>query len=387
MSLGIGLGAFMQGFEQGQGLRQKIDDNNRREKQRADLAQIQKDAEAKFDDLMTDDAFDYMMRRQAMVYLRNGDVEKAQKLRGFADDATTRQGTKLFAGALRAYQLGDKKTGRNFLEQLLNLDGYGPKGATFELTETEHPQLKQGTVVTMTGKDGGTSQFFIPEGKEAEALAAVANPIARFEAQTAEEQQQRKRAEGLEDYERKKEIDSSHSAAGKYTRQNAVADLEKIYDGDRLSERPLFADLPAQERERLIAERMKMVQGGDGANPAAPAPAAKKVIVDTRTGERVPAGMGQNGGAGQETGPAPAGFGSAPSQRQPTAAPAAPAQATQQHRAPPTRQEMLQDAAAHMREGGNPEYIAQRLMNAGVPRNEWPDEMKPMMANPAGFGP
>jgi len=45
---------------------------------------------------------------------------------------------------------------------------------------------------------------------------------------------------------------------------------------------------------------------------------------------------------------------------------------------------MLRDAADHMANQGNPEAIAQRLLNAGIPEEEWPEPVRQAMRARAG---
>lgn len=429
MSFGIGIGAFMDGFEQGVGIRQKIDARREEKANRDQLKTIETDTKAAFDKGVADgtvdeDSYDqfwmkYALPKRKMALLEQGDTAGARALQEWGESDAARRGGKLFSSALLKAQTGDAAGALQDAISAGKLDGYMKHG--YDIVGQDE----------IKGEDGSLLGFRLrlkdDKGKELEQDVAVndvprmisvfLNPDAAWESQKASRAAEDKRKQELEDHEAKKKIDQ------KYSKGTDRAEVYRKAREERMKSDLDFADLSREEQDRAIREDLDAadayaasqgqgeggLEGGTGTtdSPAGigspVSPAGPKMIVDETTGEAIgaPSEPGQ-----QPVAPTPTGIKS-PARRlgeavmspgagtvgagmrgvdatksEPQPAPAPTPSKT------PSRQDLIQDAASHLAGGGNPEFIAQRLMNAGVAEKDWPTQLQAAYRKkPVGLAP
>src|SRR5690242_13136138 len=106
MGFGIGLGAFVSGLGKGYGLRQQIDDGNRKRKQQDALDKINTDAQTEYDKEVAAGTAQpnqfqqfweqYALPKRVNQMLMNGDTAGAKSLQDWADSEEAKSGAKLF---------------------------------------------------------------------------------------------------------------------------------------------------------------------------------------------------------------------------------------------------------------------------------------------------
>ncbi|QND60394.1 hypothetical protein [Mesorhizobium huakuii] len=405
MSFGIGLGAFMDAAVKGYDIGGKIMDVRKQDKIDADLKQASADTKAKFADPLSDDAYAYMMKRQEMVYQAAGDTEKALAYRKFAQEDSTRQGANLFSSSLIKAQTGDPGGALTDAIKAAQVKGYMDHG--YEVKGQDEIKGDHGTVVgyrlSMIDPKGKAIQQDVAVGDIPRLISTFANPDAAFNARQAkaasDAEDAKKRSDGLEDYATKKEIDQKYATPKKdvdeAAYQAAAADFAKN-DLD-------WGERSAEDQDKLIRTRLNAAKSYAGTGTGAAVgdhgapPPQQSVIVDQGSGNQVDPAAAQAPqaaiglGTGQAATPAGIGLGTgggANGVPTPTARPdpraaaiAAPAAAAPTPtNAPPTKQELIQDAADYMTQGGNPQQIAQKLQAFGVDQQEWPDTVKSALA-------
>lgn len=404
MSLGIGLGAFMDSFQRGYEMRDRIDERKRLRSNRDELAGIERETQESFQRQVESGEADanqfdqfwtkYGLPRRKMALLRQGDVEGARHLEEWGQSAAAREGGKLFSRALLKAQTGDAAGALQDAIAAAQVPGYLEHG--YEL-------VGQDTIVDEAGNTiGFRLKVKDPSGKEIEQDIAVgdvprvvsifANPDAAWASQTAAKVKATEKQDELTEYEAKKKIDRRYKDGDGAKR---YADARK----ERVENDLTFGDLTPEEQDARIRADLEAADayarengqdtrsGGQAAPPggpsAAPAP-SEKVIVDETTGEMVSPPAAAPTPAPADAAPASkkASLGLGEVERRPLPPPqavglggAAPAPAPQ---AAPSnnRAVLIQDAADHIAKGGNPEYIAQRLLQAGVPEQEWPEPLR-----------
>lgn len=412
MSFGIGLGAFVEGLDRGMNMRERFDQRREANTIKKGLQDIETDTKAKFADPLSDEAYNYMMKRQELLYQSNGQIEKALAFRKFGQEESTRRGAGLFSSSLVKANTGDIAGALSDAIEAGKVKGYLDHG---------YEVLGQDPI---KGEDGSVAGYRLrlrdPKGKEVQQDVAVgdvprlistfANPDAAFQAQqaksAADASDAKKRSENLEDYEKKKEIDKKYEKPAKDADSEAYLKVAEDFSKNDLD----WGDRSPEEQDKLIRQRLDA--GKAYANPAAApgggqvvgdrgGPPAQSMIVDQGTGEQVqppdasqtqaiglgggspaaaPEAIGLSQGAGvptptprpdpraQATAAAPGGVAPSPS---PAPAPAQRA---------PSKQELIQDAANYMTQGGNPEAIAQKLQAFGISEQEWPTTVRSALA-------
>ncbi|MFB0692961.1 hypothetical protein ACA106_20765 [Agrobacterium pusense] len=429
MSFGIGLGGFMDGFQKGMKLKQDRADADRRKvlaerndaeynrvtAQRDAIDNINKEAKATFDAQVSagtqkPENFDtfwtgYALPKLKNTYLLNGDIESANRVQEWGDQEDTKKGAKLFAGALVKAQTGDAGGALADVMEAGKLKGYINNG--YEVIGHE-------SFTTESGVPAYNIMLRTPDGKEVKqsvraadlpkVIATFGNPQAAWESQVAARTAEQKRKDELEDYKAKKVIDRQYGIGPTKDRGAAITALRKRFDGGLAGDETKFDDLPRPEQEKLINDELELQQGQPGlAGQAPPAPAEKKVLVDTTIGKPVSSGAK----------PAAA---DKPEAKEPaTAKP----QASAEKRIPGVperaqadvrrRMEGLQRAAAvpeapgisapapsaasadvvaqadeAIRSGAKIYDVAMGLQEAGVPESEWPASLKQAIAKQRG---
>lgn len=427
--LGVGLGGFMEGFNKSQDMLQKRDEAKRKQvladrqtkeydrlnAQRDAIDGINADAKATFDAQVSagtqkPENFDtfwtgYALPKLKNTYLLNGDVESANRVQEWGDSQDARRGAKLFAGALVKAQTGDAGGALADVMEAGKLKGYIDNG---------YEVLGQEAYTT----EGGVPAFKIrvrtPDGKEVnqslraqdlpKLIATFGNPQAAWESQVAARAQADKDKKELDTYEAKKKIDRQYGVGQTKDRGSAITALRKRFDGGLAGDEPKFDDLPRDKQEKLINDELELVQGQPGlGDQGSPAPAEKKVLVDTTTGKPVSSGAKPAAAAQQETKAAPA------AQSQPSAEKRIPGVPDRAQADVRRRMEGLQRAAAQaeapgisgpapssapadvvaqadeaIRSGARIYDVAMGLQEAGVPESEWPASLKQAIAKERG---
>lgn len=427
--LGVGLGGFMEGFNKSQDMLQKRDEAQRKQvladrqtkeydrlsAQRDAIDGINADAKATFDAQVSagtqkPENFDqfwtgYALPKLKNTYLLNGDIESANKVQEWGDQEDTKKGAKLFAGALVKAQTGDAGGALADVMEAGKLKGYINHG--YEVLG--HESFK-----SESGEPAYNIMLRTPDGKEVKQsvratdlpkiIATFGNPQAAWASQVAARAQADKDKKELETYEAKKKIDRQYGVGPTKDRGAAITALRKRLDGGLAGDETKFDDMPRDKQEKLINDELELVQGQPGLmGQGAPAPAEKKVLVDTTTGKPV------------QSGAKPA----AAEKPQAKEAPAAKPQASTEKRIPGvpdraqagvrSRMDGLQRAAAQAEAPGitaptptaaSPDVIAQAdeairsgakiydvamsLQEAGVPESEWPASLKQAIARERG---
>lgn len=428
--IGIGLGGFMDGFNKSQDMLQKRDEAARKQvladrqtkeydrlsSQRDAIDGINADAKATFDAQVSagtqkPDNFekfwsDFALPKLKNTYLLNGDVENAKRVQDWGDQEDTRQGAKLFAGAMVKAQTGDGAGALADVIEAGKRKGYINNG--YEVIGHE----------AIVGQDGGQQGYRIklktPDGKDIQQdvrtqdlpkiIATFGNPQAAWESQVAARAAADKKKEELDTYEQKKVIDRKYGVGQTKDRGSAITSLRKRLDGGLAGDEAKFDDLPRDQQEKLINDELELVQGQPGLmGQGSPAPAEKKVLVDTTIGKPVSSGAKPAAAPQQETKAAPE------AQSQPTAEKRIPGVPDRAQAGVRRRIEGLQRAATRaeapgisapapssapadviaqadeaIRSGAKIYDVAMELQEAGVPESEWPASLKQAIAKERG---
>jgi hypothetical protein len=304
MSLGVGLGAFVSGFRDGYGMRRQIDADRRADKDRKAMEAIDTDAKTEFDrrvaageaekDQFESFWLDYALPKKRNELLRQGDVAGARQLQEWGESDAALKGGKLFSSALLKAQTGDAEGALQDVISAGKIKGYIEHG--YEVLGQEPITDASGNVVGYRLKiqdgDGKKIEQDIATADLPRLIATFANPEAAFASQLAAQQEKKKKADELTEYEDKKKIDQKYKA-------DPEGDYAKAREA-RLKNDLDFGDLSPEEQDKVIradleaGSKYAAERGGGGAESDAPAnfsapPAAGgKRIVDTVTGEEVP---------------------------------------------------------------------------------------------------
>ncbi len=428
--LGVGLGGFMEGFNKSQDMLQKRDEAARKQvladrttreyerltAQRDAIDGINADAKATFDAQVSagtqkPENFDqfwtgYALPKLKNTYLLNGDIESANKVQEWGDQEDTKKGAKLFAGALVKAQTGDAGGALADVVEAGKLKGYINNG--YEVIGHEailgQDGAQQGYRIKLKTPDGKDIQQDVRTQDLPKIIATFGNPQAAWESQVAARAQADKDKKELETYEAKKKIDRQYGTGPTKERGDAITALRKRFDGGLGGDEAKFDDMPRPEQEKLINAELELVQGQPGlGGQGAPAPAEKKVLVDTTTGKPVSSAAKPAPTAKQETKTAPA------TQSPPSAEKRIPGVPERAQAGVRSRMEGLQRAAAQaeapgisapssssapadviaqadeaIRSGARIYDVAMGLQEAGVPESEWPASVKQAIARERG---
>ncbi len=428
--LGVGLGGFMEGFNKSQDMLQKRDEAQRKQvladrqtkeydrltAQRDAIDGINADAKATFDAQVSagtqkPENFDtfwtgYALPKLKNTYLLNGDIESANKVQEWGDQEDTKKGAKLFAGALVKAQTGDAGGALADVMEAGKLKGYINNG--YEVIGHEpilgQDGAQQGYRIKLKTPDGKDIQQDVRTQDLPKIIATFGNPQAAWESQVAARAQADKDKKELETYEAKKKIDRQYGTGPTKERGDAITALRKRFDGGLGGDETKFDDMPRPEQEKLINAELELVQGQPGlGGQGAPAPAEKKVLVDTTIGKPVSSAAKPTPTAKQETKTAPA------TQSPPSAEKRIPGVPERAQAGVRSRMEGLQRAAAQaeapgisapssssapadviaqadeaIRSGARIYDVAMGLQEAGVPESEWPASVKQAIARERG---
>lgn len=428
MSLGIGLGAFVDGFAKGYGLRQekeRLDEERadraedrawretqrqwatedrqyqtrERERQQSDrdaIRQIQSEGRAEFQEQVEAGTFkpeefdtfytQYVLPKMEVELLNQGDYEGYQRLRDWGESEAAKKGSRLFAESLFLAQSGQHDKALDKVIEAGKVRGY--IGDDYDIDEKEPIVDEDGNTlgyrITIRDGDGNETVQDIALDDIPNVIATFANPQAAWESQQATRVRNTERKEELEDFEAKERIKAGYSNDERTT---AIKSLRDRMKADPLNpEAVAFDDLPREERERLIADEIAFTKGAQ-AGPTAPAP---RVTVDSQTGQAVPVPDPAAADAAPGLGnvPTPAPRLTAPRQSSGPAANAPSAtingQVDKGIAAPPSNAQLVEQAASDMVAGKDPQEIARTLRAVGVDEAQWPAELQRVMtARPA----
>ncbi|EHK57739.1 hypothetical protein MAXJ12_08449 [Mesorhizobium alhagi CCNWXJ12-2] len=401
----------MEGFERGQDMRAKMDQRKLAKDNRQALEKIETDAQAAFksevdagnEDGKNYDQFwkKYALPKRKTELLKQGDIAGAKQLEEWGNSDAALQGGRLFSSAMLKAQTGDAGGALADVIKAGQVQGYIEHG--YELVGQDELVDEQGNTIgyklRVRDQDGKELEQDILSGDVPRMISTFANPDAAWQSQVAKRAEAEKRKEGLEDFETKEGIKKKYGSG---------TDDAKAYNDARkaLEENDLdFGDMSAEDQDAAVRERLASAEGyanerggvsgggstGRGKTKTSPAP-RKEILVDETTGERLPdpeaavsprqtdAAPGLGGGEAPPPAEAAPGLGGAP-----TPSPK-PAPARQETRAAPTRQEIIADAADHMVNGGNAELVGQRLLQAGIPEDQWPPVVRQGMKKSTAIG-
>lgn len=424
--LGVGLGGFMDGFNKSQDMLQKRDEAARKQvladrttkeydrltAQRDAIDGINADAKATFDAQVSagtqkPENFDtfwtgYALPKLKNTYLLNGDIESATKVQEWGDQEDTKKGAKLFAGALVKAQTGDAGGALADVMEAGKLKGYINHG--YEVLGHEpilgQDGAQQGYRIKLKTPDGKDVQQDVRTQDLPKIIATFGNPQAAWESQVAARAQADKDKKELETYEAKKKIDRQYGVGPTKDRGAAITSLRKRLDGGLAGDETKFDDLPRDQQEKLINDELELVQGQPGLmGQSAPAPAEKKVLVDTTTGKPVKSADAPKAEA-------------KPSEKETKATPAKPAERIRglpdhfqgvrgrveelkrlsEADAPgigspataAASSDVIAQADEAIRSGAKIYDVAMGLQEAGVPESEWPASLKQAIAKERG---
>lgn len=400
--LGIALGAFTQGFNQGLDTAAKFADIRDKGQLRAGIKQASTEGQAAYEaDVAAgtakpndpNAALAYIIPKVANTYMVNGQPEVAAQWADWMETNNAKRGTKLFMSGLSKLQGGDVQAGIDDMTQAANLQGYGPDG---KVTAAEYYDEAAGAVTgyrfTFQGADGETHTKNVATDDVASFMAGLVNPQSAFELDQASKAARSKADLDVETHGRKKQIEAQLGVGtGALTPaqyQNAIQEERKALEDRSLTDKDL-QDLSSDEKEALAKETVDKRFGKSGGAAAGPT-----VTVDPETGEQVdPAAtetpatdaaqpppaeptdaelgvdeMPTSSVAPQQAaGPAPA----APGVTAPAATPAADTTAPTDQ-----KQQYLTEASQLLKQGGNAQQIGQALVKAGIPPEQWPQDLQ-----------
>lgn len=403
MSLGIGLGAFVDGFKSGYGIRADMDDRKvaqedrarrrkiedeehawRREDRAYDVEQRERERDTREAiDAVNDEAreefkkrveageadaneFDefwttFALPKMRQELLLNGDVDSATKLGEWGETAAAKKGGRLFTSAMLKSQTGDYGGALDDAIAAAKVQGYLDHG--FELGDKEEIKDSSGAIVgyRVTIKDGEGNEMMqdIALDDVEMTIATFANPAAAWESQQAKRAKDAGRQEELDDYEKKKAIDAKYSDDGGKRRTDAITTLRKRSENSLGGpDEPLpFDQLGREEQEAAIAAEIALQAGST--TPAAPSP---QVVVDTLNGSQV-TGLGDVPKAQPGGSSGAVGLGSVPAPRLASPDPALNM---------PSHAQVVKSAADMMVAGKDPNEIASMLSGMGIDKSMWP---------------
>ncbi|MRN43476.1 MULTISPECIES: hypothetical protein [unclassified Brucella] len=390
MSFGAGLAGFVDGLEAGMRMRDRWDE--RKEKQAYKAKQDQLNAETKqaFADAQAAGAVEgndfqsfwlnYQLPKQEALLMEKGDYAQAKALGEWGRSEDAIKGGKLFASALVKWQSGDHDGAFQDVYAASKLQGYISSDVKF--AGADPIQYKGKTVgyrVKATGPDGkAITRDYRLEDIPA-AIAQIGNPLEAYKSQIAARELETKRKNEIEDYDAKKKIDQKYSGASspekqseryqKAAEQRAKSDLNWDTYSDEEKDKRIRKDLSA-------ADSFGAEKAGQDNKPADKAPELpKKIIVDTESGNTVDLTSKEQ--------PKAAGLGDTPVPEQKTRQPE-PIPSTGEQPTPEiglgspqavARSTTIGYAKEALKRGGDPARVKQQLMNAGVPQDEWPDDL------------
>ncbi|MFC3074923.1 hypothetical protein [Shinella pollutisoli] len=391
--LGIGLGGFMDGFQRGQQVRDRMDarsrrqalqeredlDYNRELEQRNKIEAIGTQAQSEFDSQVQSGAlspedFDnfwsrYTIPKLKQQYLLNGDIDSAERVQKWGDSEDAREGGRLFTSALLKAQTGDAAGALDDAMKLGKLKGYISHG--YEILGQDSIVLEEGGPIVgyeikLKGPDGKELLQSVKTENLPQLIATFGNPNSAWESQVAAEKERAKSEQELKTYRDKKLIDKEFGLGGESKqRSDAVTNLRKRMDGGLAGDETKFDDLPREEQERLIQREIELISGQPGLAAENQETLRRKVLVDTVTGRAID----------------PAAEASRRERAAASQAEKARKRAEAERRPPEEKRQsdvefMLRSAEEAVLAGEPAERIERELLNEGIPVEQWPGSLR-----------
>lgn len=394
MSFGAGLAGFVRGLDTGMSIREKYDAGKKRREFDTQTKKINDDtktafAEAKINGAVEDGDFTtfwqkYALPKQQALLIQNGDYGGAKSLGDWSKSDDAVNGGKLFGSAMVKAQSGDFDGALQDAIAAGQLKGY--INTDFKLTGRTPIQQDGRTVgYQLTFQDGsGKEQTRNIRSQDIlNTIATYVNPEAAWKTQTEAAAAEKKRLQEREDYVFKKKTDKEFS-----TDKDEAADQKRYLDTrkDIEKEKELdddWANMDEAQKDKVVRERLSTAdkyhadkKGGNASAPAEQtAPQPGRIIVDTESGNPVPIATPEQSKA----------IGISEPVRQQKTAPQQPAPIPSNGQAPtpvPTngpasnaRNTTIGFAKQALAQGNDPARVKQQLLNAGIPEQEWPEEL------------
>nr|WP_278422978.1 hypothetical protein [Brucella anthropi]DAM62843.1 MAG TPA: hypothetical protein [Caudoviricetes sp.] len=395
MSFGAGLAGFVRGLDTGMSLREKWDAGKKRRANEAATKQINDNtktafAEAKAAGAVEDGDFNtfwtkYALPKQQALMLQNGDYRGAQALGEWGQSEDAKNGGKLFGSAMVKAQSGDFDGALQDAIAAGQLKGY----INTDFTLTGRTPIEQdgktiGYQLTFKDGSGKESTRNIRNQDIIGTIATYVNPEAAWKTQTDAVAAEKKRAQEREDYVFKKKTDKEFAPdkeeSAEQKRYRAAEDSLAKSDldwGERTEEeRNALVRKSLANEDKFAADQAAKKNGGT-TTPAATQQQAEpgRIIVDTESGKRVPIATPQQSKALGISEEAPV---EKPAKQAPAPIPSngqAPQSAPSGGPQANARNTTVGYAKQALAQGNDPERVKQQLLNAGVPEQEWPDEL------------
>lgn len=433
--IGIGLGGFMDGFNK----QQEVNDTHKRsaildeqlkmdqkraarqdvlnarddaeyqrgEDTRASVARIGQEAQTKFNEGVAKGDIDpnrfadfyrsYAVPQIQNTYLAAGDVGKAADFMKWADTADAKRGGELSMSAMWKATNGDLQGSLDDALKAGQISGYIDHGYQLIGTDTlidKDTRAQLGFRVRVKTPDGKEVTQDVPNDQLPRMVATWLNPQAAYESRQAAQADVTKRAQGIEDYKQKKDIDKQYEGGAK-DRSAAIASLRKRFDGElditTGKANPKFDEMGRDEQEKMISQEISLQQGTNGQAPAADQPGIgaaastpRRVTVDNVTGQPLNAPVQPAAPQQQASAPPQA---PAPQQAPAGGAPAAIQQQSPQQSREDNVQYMIEYANQALAQKVDPLKIAEELQVQGIPRNMWPEQVQAAAAQAASRQP
>jgi hypothetical protein len=430
--LGIGLGGFMDGFEKGEKIRAQVDDRQRKQMlqerqdveynravdQRTQIEAIGKDAQTEFNSrveagTMAPEQFEqfwsgYTIPKLRQQYLLNGDIDGADKVQKWGESAEAREGGKLFTSALLKSQTGDAAGALSDAMKLGQMKGYMSHGMEVLGQET----INGGFRLRIKGPDGKEVNQDILSEDVPRLIATFGNPQSAWESHLATQAAKAKADAEVDTHRRKKEIDRDLGLNAGPTKENGdiLKSLRKIHDGGLDGSGVKFDDMPPEQQQKLMQEEHAKRRGVFGLPNDAGASGGgtgRQVVVDTVSGRAVDPAEGRAAAPERK----PQADSASPSETERPAPswldrvlppveggiiPGKATEARQKRREEQSRAQqsqadgrstgqratdtMVRQAADMLGNGVAPEAVKQSLLDAGIPIEDWPDNLRALLA-------
>ncbi|MDA4845959.1 hypothetical protein [Hoeflea poritis] len=316
MSLGIGIGAFVDGLNAGIQTRETIDRTREKRQRKQRLSDITAETDQAFQQAVASgeaseadyDRFwmTFALPKLHAEMLKAGDFEGARSLMEWGHTSEAREGARLFMSSLAKAQTGDPAGALDDAISAAKVKGY--VSTDYKLKSQEELRTEDGQLIgyrlTIQTDEGEEIEQDVRLEDIPQIVSTLANPQAAWETQLAKREKQaekdeketaaaKQRAAGLEDYEAKKRIDRKYKTDDK--------DYEKQYQAafkNRMETDFAFQELSDEEKDRVVREDLQRSRSyateqkaGAGVSasdtPITPKKAQENLLVDTVTGQPV----------------------------------------------------------------------------------------------------
>ncbi len=332
MGFGIGAGAFVSGLKSGIGLKRDqetfdmakedrqrriqqqeedrsfelqqrdraLEEQERIDKQREDRRSVVEQGRATFDEKvasgeMTDADFDkfwndYTIPRLRNVMLEQNDYEGAKALDEWAESADAKRGAKLVGSSLLKAQTGDHEGALKDVIEVSKINGY--LNSDFEIVDAEPVENGAGQVLgyrlqIQSGDEVIEQDIALDDIPQV--ISTFANPAAAFKSQMEANATQAQKEAEMREFEQKEQIKAGvkkPSDDAKLRTDAIKSILEESKDSLDAEDQPNFYDLPREQQEQMINNRISVMTGEQPM--VVPEP---QILVDTQAAQVVPVGI------------------------------------------------------------------------------------------------